>query len=145
MQDLKAIREKHDSGELDEIKRQLVQFMCANREDFFRFREREIRAWQKDIDPFICLKLFILEKKTIDFRSEMKSQVEEIQKEVQRQLETDATANPQTIKQEWTKQHAASWRAHRIMEVIYVLNENKDFFLSTISDAPGAACDLDNG
>ncbi|MFH0919303.1 MAG: hypothetical protein V1913_02990 [Fibrobacterota bacterium] len=140
MHDLNALKAKHDAGELEEIKQQLKQFICANRADFFRFREREIRSWRKEIDLFICLKLFILEKKTIDFRSEMQSQIAEIEREVQRRLQTDACANPQAIKQEWTKRNAASWRAHRIMELIFVLNADRELFLNLVSAAPGPAC-----
>jgi hypothetical protein len=134
MQDLKLIKDKYNSGELEEIKGQLVHFLRQNRDAFWKFREREMKIWQKDINPFICLKLFILEKKTIDFKSEMLSQIDAIRREVESRGQGLSPTEVNRIKEEWTRNNAASWRAHRILEIIYILNQNREMFLQVLSE-----------
>ena len=132
MGEIDQIKEKHQKGLLETIKFQLAAFVQKNREDFHRFRKREIKAWQKEIDLFTCLKLFILEKKTIDFHSEMQSQIQEINSFVQTEQEKDAKRDVKELRKNWTASRAASWRGHRILEIIFVLTQNKDQFLDLI-------------
>ncbi len=134
MQDLELIRKRHASGELDNIKEQLINFLSINRDEFWKFRENEIRVWKKDINPFVCLKLFILEKKTIDFKSEMISQVNEIRRDIESRGQGLSAAEVAKIKEEWTLKNAASWRAHRILEIIYILNSNRETFLRILCE-----------
>lgn len=134
MHDIDRIKDKHEAGELEEIKGQLVHFLEQNRDSFWKFREREMKVWQKEINPFVCLKLFILEKKTIDFKSEMLSQVNEIRREVESRGQGLSPDEVNRIKEEWTRKNAASWRAHRILEVIYVINENRELFLRVLCE-----------
>ena len=133
--ELESIREKHSNGSsfTEEIKNQLVSCLQRNKKEFFEFWDKEKKAWQKDIDAFTALKLFFLEKKTIDVRAEMFSQIEEMSKELDRRLKADPNADPNQIKLEWTRKNAASWRAHRILEIIYVLNDNREMFLGMIA------------
>jgi hypothetical protein len=134
MRDIDKIKEKMKAGELEDVKIQLANFLSQQRDIFWKFREREMKLWQKDINPFVCLKLFILEKKTIDFKSEMMSQIEEIRREVESRGQGLGPDQVAKIKEDWAKKNAASWRAHRILEVIYVLNENREFFLRILCE-----------
>jgi len=132
MREIDLIKEKHERGELDNIKFQLAAFVQKSRDNFFRFQERENKAWQKEIDLFTCLKLFILEKKTIDFQSEMQSQILEINSYVRQERQKDTQCDEGELKRSWTASRAASWRGHRILEIIFVLNQNRKQFLELI-------------
>jgi len=142
MRDIDKVKEKHLAGDLDEIKSQLEVFLSQNRDEFWRFREREMKLWQKDINPFVCLKLFILEKKTINFKSEMLSQIDEIRHEVESRGQGLSPEEVNRIKEDWAKKNAASWRAHRILEIIYVLNENRELYLRVLCEGKDQSCDL---
>ncbi len=128
MTDLALIKERYDKGELEPIKLQLKHFICMNFNDFQFFLKKEQSIWGKPVELFTALRLYILDKKTIDFRSEMISQVNEINKELEVK---GCSCNPEEakkVKDEWLKVHAPAWRANRILEIIYVLNRNKNFF-----------------
>jgi hypothetical protein len=140
MREIDKIKEKHSAGELEDIRLQLENFLSQNRDAFWQFREREMKLWQKDINPFVCLKLFILEKKTINFRSEMLSQIEEMRHEVASRGHGLSPEQVNGIKEEWARKHAASWRAHRILEIIYVLNENRELFLRVLCEGKDQTC-----
>jgi hypothetical protein len=133
MREIDHIRVKHQQGFLDGIKAQLEEFLKRNRDDFLKFREREIRAWGKDIDLLNSLKLYILAKKTIDPRSEILSQIREINRHVDIHKKQNTGICESQLRQDWTVRHAASWRAHRTLEIIYILTQYQDRFLEIVS------------
>jgi hypothetical protein len=134
MTDIIDIQQKYDRGELSSIKEQLVHFICINYSDFFSFVEKEKRVWGKPVEIFTALRLFILDRKTIDFKSEMLSQVSEINREIELKGCGCDPEQTKKVKEDWLKLHAASWRAHRILEIIYVLNRNRSFFLDLLNN-----------
>ncbi|OGJ86496.1 MAG: hypothetical protein A2487_18705 [Candidatus Raymondbacteria bacterium RifOxyC12_full_50_8] len=131
--ELESIRQRHQEGLSGEIKNQLVACLQKNIDEFAAFFKDEKKAWQKEIDVFTALKLYFLQKKTINVREEMNSQIEEMSKEIERRTKADPRADSNQIKLEWTKQNAAHWRAHRILEIIYVLNENRNLFMNMVA------------
>ncbi|MBL8026625.1 MAG: hypothetical protein JNL74_09450 [Fibrobacteres bacterium] len=134
MTDIDSIKEKYERGELDSIKNQLLHFICLHYNDFTSFIEKEKSIWGKPVELFTSLRLFILDRKTIDFKSEMLSQVDEINREIEAKGCGCDPAMAKTIKADWLRLHAASWRAHRILEIIYVLNRNRAYFLEVLDN-----------
>lgn len=134
MNDLENIRKRYDAGDLDPIKQQLIHFICLHRGEFFDFLEKEERTWRKKIDLFVALRIFILDKRTLDFRADLASQSEDMRRDLDvRACGCDAETL-QRMKTEWVRTHAGHWRANRVLEIIFVLNRNRDFFLKFLED-----------
>jgi hypothetical protein len=134
MTDIIDIKEKYNRGELDSIKEQLFHFICMNYNELFSFIEKEKKIWGKSIELFTSLRLFILDRRTIDFKSEMLSQVNEIHREIESKGCGCDPEGAKKAKSDWLAHHAASWRAHRILEIIYVLNKNRPYFLEVLNN-----------
>lgn len=134
MEEIRLIQEQHKNGGLDKLRPQLCDFLISHREDFRSFRDRETLAWGKTIEPFTCLKLYILEKKTINFQSDMQSQIAALRRALSDEARRNQALDIAQFKQEWTQANAASWRARRILEIIFVLNQDRNYFLSLLSE-----------
>jgi hypothetical protein len=130
--DIERIRRKHQNGVPEGLRTQLLNFLKENRGDFEAFRRAEQKAWGKPVEPFTCLKLYILHKKTICFREDLQSQIAEMNRAVETARRADRDINPASVKAEWTRTQAGSWRDRRILEIIYILDREKEMFLKLI-------------
>ena len=81
MDEIGHIREKYDKGELDQIRRELEQFLVAHREKIRALQEKRFAGKTKQINPEVAVKLYILQHRSINPAREIREQLHEINRE----------------------------------------------------------------
>ncbi len=129
MPELEEIREKYERGELDSIKGDLELFISAHREQIAACRvEQERKGIVLEDDGLI--KYYILRHRSINPQREILDQLGEIQREKWiRGVQDGCSPDPQQVAQEWSRQHSAAWRNHRLNEIVYVFERDKERYV----------------
>ncbi|HLV30440.1 MAG TPA: hypothetical protein VKY57_02600 [Chitinispirillaceae bacterium] len=128
MTELDKIKESYAQGHLDSLKYQLQQFIQNNKNEILRFKAQEEIHWEKELDVETALKLFILHVRSINMQAEMKDQLKAIKEEGNYRSESHNSMNQVCF--DWIQYQAPIWRGYRVLSIIYVLNQNRDFYLS---------------
>ena len=135
MSELDEIREKYERGELNSIKEDLSRFIVAHRSRIADCRTEQERRGNPLADDAL-IKYYILRHRSINPGREISDQLDEIQKEKWIQgINTGRSPDPQTVAGEWARQHSAAWRKHRLNEIIFVFDQEKDQFVRLLIDA----------
>ena len=128
MTELVKIRRSYESGELDSLKHQLISFVRTQREEIWKFREREERLWRKPVDLCTAAKLLLLQVRSIDFKAEMHDQI----RAMREACGTDRQPGSDSALLAWIQKHSPAWRGFRVLAIIYVFEQNRDMFLDLL-------------
>lgn len=129
MSELEEIEQKYRRGELDPIKEDLERFLVAHREKIAACRaEQEGKGNPLPDDALV--KYYILRHRSINPRREIADQLDEIQKEKWiRGVHSGCPPDPQAVAEDWARQYSDGWRKHRLNEIIFVFEQEKERYL----------------
>ncbi|HEX7896277.1 MAG TPA: hypothetical protein VF950_00760 [Planctomycetota bacterium] len=132
MSELDDIRANYDAGRLEGLRGDLERFLVAHREKIRVFAaEQAARGLQVPQDA--AVKFYILRLRSINPRREIQDQLEEIQREKWiRGINTGCAPDPQEVATDWAKRYSAMWREHRLTEIVYVFEREKDRYLKIL-------------
>ncbi len=133
MSELDEIREKYERGELGALKEDLERFITAHRAKIADCRAEQDRRGNP-LAPDALIKFYILRHRSINPRREITDQLDEIQREKWiRGVNTGYSPDPQAVAEDWARQHSAAWRNHRLNEIIYVFEQEKERYVRLLS------------
>ena len=133
MSEIDDIREQYESGRLDPIRDDLERFISAHRAAIETYRAEQGTKGIPLTDE-AAVKFYILRHRSINPRREIQDQIEEIMKEKWiRGVRTGREPNEQEVAAEWSREHSAAWRAHRVTVIIYVFEREKDRLIKLLS------------
>lgn len=137
MSELEDIRELYDSGSLEAIRQDLELFIIAHRAPIAAYRaDQEAKGLALPDDA--AIKFYILRHRSINPRRDIEEQLEEIRKEKWiRGVVSGQDPDAQQVAREWTRQHSAAWRSHRVTTIVYVFEREKERYVRLL--APGGA------
>lgn len=125
MSEIDDIRRQYESGKLDSIKEDLSKFICAHRSRIEDYR-RDQEARGLSLPDEAAIKFYLLRYRSINPQSEIREQLEEIQKEKWiRGVLRGCPPDEQEVALEWARTHSAAWREHRVTTIIYVFEQEK--------------------
>lgn len=127
MTEIEEIRRKYEAGLMDEIRGDLERFIRAHRDEIRRLRDANIARNLPPLADDTAVKLFILQHRSINPRREIQEQLQEISREKWiRGVQLGHAPDEGEVAAEWAQKHAAGWRAHRVMSIVYVFEREKD-------------------
>ena len=133
MSELDEIRMQYEAGRLEPIRQDLERFIFAHRKAIETYRSEQ-EAKGIPLTDEAAVKFYILRHRSINPRREIQDQIEEIMREKWiRGVRTGREPNEQEVATEWSREHSASWRAHRVTVIIYVFEREKDRFIKMLS------------
>jgi hypothetical protein len=139
MTELEEIQQKFESGRLEPIKRDLDHFIRTHWEQIEAFRHEKSLKGQLLPDD-VAIKFYVLRHRSINPESEIREQLEEIQREKWiRGVQLGRPPDEQEVAIEWTLKHSAGWRAHRVTTIIYCIDREKDRYVAIFREAAQAA------
>ena len=133
MDEIGHIREKYDKGELDQIRRDLEQFLVAHRERIRDLQQKKFAGKTKLVSPEVAVKLYILQHRSINPAREIREQLHEINRE--KWIHGEMLGRPpdsQAVARSWARKHAVGWRSHRVMEIVFVFDQEKKKYLKIL-------------
>ena len=130
MKETDTLQRRYDAGELDAIKEDLAQFIVVHRGEIGEFQKERERLGSHPVEDDVAVKLFILRQRTVNAKRDISDQLEEIQKEKWIQgVQMGREPDPDRVTMEWVSKYSASWRAHRLTSIVYVLEREKERYL----------------
>jgi hypothetical protein len=136
MSEIDEIRAKYDSGKLEPIRLDLERFIRAHKAEIRKFQDRNVAKKLPPLSDEVAIKLYILQHRSINPAREIREQLEEIQREKWiRGVQTGREPDAQTVASEWSREHSAGWRAHRVTEIIYVFDREKERYVRLLQGA----------
>ena len=133
---LTDLNRDYSSGKFKQIEADLEKFFRDNKEAIKTFKDCELKRLNGvAASDELAAKLFLLKTRTVNPLSEVKLEVEEIEKEIWYRGEKEQhPVDPNKVALEWSKQHAAGWRDKFTMTALYIFGINKDKYLEIIRD-----------
>ena len=132
MSELDDIKANYDAGKLEGLRGDLERFLVSHRDRILRFHEEQA-ARGLSIPRDSAVKFYILRLRSINPRREIQDQLEEIQREKWiRGIQTGCAPDPQEVAADWAKRYSAMWREHRLTEIVYVFEREKDRYLKIL-------------
>ncbi len=129
MSELDEIREKYERGELDKVKEDLERFLLAHRQSIREYRDEQRSKGSSMADDEL-VKIYILRHRTINPGRDIAEQLDEIQKEKWiRGVHLGRPPDPREVVEDWSRLYSAAWRQHRLNEIAYVFNMDKERYL----------------
>jgi hypothetical protein len=130
--ELDDIKANYDAGRLEGLRGDLERFLAAHREKI-RVFAAEQAARGLTIPKDAAVKFYILRLRSINPRREIQDQLEEIQREKWiRGINSGRSPDPQEVANDWAKRYSAMWREHRLTEIVYVFEREKDRYLKIL-------------
>jgi hypothetical protein len=137
MSEIEEIRQRYERGELDPIKRDLELFVRARRQDILKFKREFGDRNPPGLADDCAIKFYILKTRSINPRSEIQEQLQEIEREKWIQgVRFGCSPDPNQVALEWARFHSPGWRAHRVTTIIYVFERNKQRYVELLNEAP---------
>jgi hypothetical protein len=132
--ELEGLAREYDSGQLDALKNDLVEFVRKHREDIRRLRDEYFGVM--DVPPTadeVAIKMYLLKSRSINPTREILDQMEEINREKWiRGVQAGCAPDPASVAQDWARLYSPGWRDHRVMAIIYVFEREKDKYLDIV-------------
>jgi hypothetical protein len=132
MAELDELEQEYLDGKLDHIKSDLEAFVKKNDMEIQRFIQKLNSKMHHKISIDQGLRWYLVLSQTINTTSESKDQIEEIQREIWYRCEEGTKKPKDEIAMDWIAKHAAGWRDHRILQVIYVYMQEKEKYLALL-------------
>ncbi len=130
MNETDSLRRRYDAGELDAIKEDLAQFIVVHRGEIREFQRGRERLGSQAVEDDVAIKIFLLRQRTVNAKRDISDQLEEIEKEKWIQgVHMGREPDPDRVTLEWVSKYSASWRAHRLTSIVYVLEREKERYL----------------
>jgi hypothetical protein len=131
MSEIEEIRQRYERGELDHIRRDLQAFVRNRRNDILKFKEEfNTKNPQTPLSDECAIKFFILKTRSINPQSEIREQLEEIEREKWIQgVRFGKPPDPNKVALEWARFHSPGWRSHRVTTIVYVFEREKDQYV----------------
>ena len=134
--EINNIANDYCNGKYRELEKDLEKFIIQNKADINKFKEAELADF-KDIQltDEMAVKMYIVKTKSINQLTEIKTELDEIEKEIWYTGEKNKQpANRDAVAMNWCKQHAPGWRDHWVMASLYVFEHNKAHYLKLLND-----------
>lgn len=133
-EELKNLSEKVCLGQYKELEKDLENFIRVNKQSIMVFKDTELKKLGVNAPSNeLAIKFYILKTRTINPATEIKKELEEIEKEIWYQGEKMKKApNRDQVATEWCKQHAPGWRDNWVFAVLYAFENNKDHYLKML-------------
>lgn len=122
--EVKELEEAYQRGELDQIKKDLDIFLRTSAKQLANFQKKIERRFKKNIPIEDAIKIFILDQRSINTKTEIEEQLQSIKKISKKEKTTVENAGYL-----WAKKFSAYWRDHRTTSIIYVFHKNKSRYL----------------
>lgn len=134
MSEIDEIRNRYESGQMEEIRSDLEGFIRAHRVQILRFRDENLAKSLPPLTDDVAIKLYILRQRSINPKREIQEQLHEISKEKWiRGVHAGRAPDPETVAAEWSRQHSAGWRAHRVLSIVYVFEREKERYVRLLA------------
>ena len=135
MTELEEIRERYERGELDPIKRDLVNFVRAKGAAIRKFKsDFNAKNPRTPLTDETAIKFYILKARSINPAGEIQEQLQEIEKEKWiRGEKTGHAPDPYEVATDWARKYSPGWRSHRVTTIIYVFERDKDAYIRLLN------------
>jgi hypothetical protein len=135
-EEFKKLSEECYLGRYKELEKDLEDFIRNNKETIKKFKESELENLVDTMPTDeLAIKLYIIKTRTINPSTEIKKELEEIEKEVWYQGEKlKSPADRNKIAIEWCRVHAPGWRDNWVMTALYVFEHNKEHYLKLFQE-----------
>lgn len=133
---LNDLNQDYSSGKFKQIEADLESFFHKNKKAIQEFKSTKIDKL-KGVDPTyeLAAKLFLLKTRSVNPLGEIKSEIEEIEKEIWYRGESSKQqVDRNAVAIEWSKKHAPGWRDKFTMTALYVFGRNKDKYVRIIQN-----------
>lgn len=123
---LEKLHREHTLGNLVELECSVEEFLINNAKEIVEYQS----LWKEkdlNVDIITSAKLFILKRKSIDFKREMRRQASEI-----RRFAEESHMNIQKAFAKWSKKHAAEYRDDYVFTLTYILEAHRDKYTNLI-------------
>ncbi len=126
MTEIDELERDYAAGKFDRIRADLEVFVKNHREQILKFKER-LRLKGTPPSDEVVLKMYIMQIRSINPAEEIKAQLAEIEREIWIRGETiGREPDRKLIAREWCLRHAPGWRDHRVMEIVFVVDRNRE-------------------
>lgn len=136
MSTLNDLNSDYSSGKFKQIEADMETFFHKNKEAIQDFKNTKLSKL-KGITPTdeLAAKLFLIKTRSVNPLHEVKSELEEIEKEIWYRSENGKqTVDRNAVAVEWSKKHAPGWRDKFTLTALYIFGRNKDKYLEIIQD-----------
>lgn len=133
---LSDLNRDYSAGKFKQIEADLESFFYKHKEAIQEFKSSKIDKL-KGVDPTyeLAAKLFLLKTRSVNPLEEIKSELEEIEKEIwSRSANGKQEVDRNAVAVEWSKKHAAGWRDNFTMTALYLFGRNKAKYIEIILD-----------
>ena len=138
MSELKELARDYDAGKFDGVRKDLEEFIRRHRADIVKMAADLRKLPTVSAPEALAIKLFIQQIKSVNPTDEIKTQLQEIEREVWYRGEKAGQAvDKAEVAREWCSRHAPGWRDHRITAIVYVFERNTEEFVRLL-DPDGA-------
>jgi hypothetical protein len=134
MSEIEQIRQEYEEGKLEQIKKDLQEFILKHRQDIKALRESKAISKRLGELPYdMIIKFLILKERSINPVQEIKEQLSEIEKEKWiRGIQLGYSPDPHQVALEWARLYSPGWRDHRVLSIIYVFEREKQRYLALL-------------
>ncbi len=124
---LKIVNE-YNCGKCKQIETDFPMFVEHHIEDVYKhFSEN------KQLPKEIAFVQFIIKNQTLNAVADIKEEAEEIEKAIWIDgVDNNRSPNREEVAKKWEENHAAAWRQHHILKLIYVFEKQKTEYISLI-------------
>lgn len=130
MTEIEEIRQKYLRGELENLRQDLEKFICAHRGAILGYLDDYNRKNpRRPMGPAVAIKWYLMKVRSINAEEEIREQLREIEKEKWiRGVKSGRAPDPHEVAMEWARLYSPGWRAHRVTEIIFVFEQDRDRF-----------------
>lgn len=127
MTEIDELERDYAAGRFAKILKDLEIFVRNNRDNILKFKDRMAKLKGAVLQDDLVLKMYIMQIRSINPSEEIRAQLGEIEREIWIRGETLGQApDRKLVAREWCQRHAPGWRDHRVMEIIYVVDRNRE-------------------
>ncbi|MBI4243798.1 MAG: hypothetical protein HY606_06875 [Planctomycetes bacterium] len=119
----------YNRGELDQIKKDLEDFIVKNKSNLIKFKSTTSKKFKKDISTEDALKLYVLQARSINPTNEILDQLTNI-----KSYSEESNKDIESAGLSWANKFSVSWRDHRTTSIIYVFEKNKSHYLKLLEN-----------
>lgn len=132
MTEFDELVQEYGQGKLDPIKKDLESFIKKNDLEIQRFIQKVNSKLYYKISVDQGIRWYLTLSQSINLATESKAQIEEIQREIWYRREEHSQKPVEEIAIDWIKKHAAGWRNHRALQIVYVYSQEKEKYLKLL-------------
>ena len=133
MTELETLKKEFASGKYRVIEKDLETFLVKNAESIKKFKEQVSSKLGRECSTEMAIKWYILQIRSINPTDEIKSELDEIEKEIWYRAEQEGgRIDRSKVAEEWCMRHAPGWRDHRVLSIIFVFDQNKERYTSVL-------------